>query len=180
MAIGGIMLNDKRAQQYTPTYPYMQINVYFAIPKGMPYATFAKIVMPFSRIVWISILSTVILAILLIILTKNIPFIDWQYDSHPGLLLDVLNTLLGGSIVKTPIRNYARVGLAVWLLATLVLRNAYLGSMFKFLQAQILAIPVDTIEKIIEYNYTVYAVPMIYTILYDIEPRLQNQLCIFT
>lgn len=53
--------------------------------------------------------------------------------------------------------------------------NAYVGSMFDFLQAQVNERHIDTIEQVVELNYTIYAAPAPYDILYFSKPQVRQQ-----
>lgn len=172
------MITNKRLERFSATYPYIVLNIFFALPAGIPYTTFEKIAMPFSTGVWIAIFCICILAIVVLSLIKKITFINWRFDSNSALILSVINTFLGGTTTETPNRNYAKFGLIVWLLTTFIIRNAYLGSMFNYLQAQIHSMPVDTIDKVTQFNYTIYAEPSLYKVLYDSEPNLRKQFSI--
>lgn len=75
-----------------------------------------------------------------------------------------------------PYKNSARVAFGIWMFSTLILRNAYQGSLFKHLQSQIQSRPVDTLAKISELNYTLYVIPVIYDIIHANNPNLRKQL----
>lgn len=67
------------------------------------------------------------------------------------------------------------LGMILWLLATFVLRNVYLGALVDLLAGQIDEDPVDTIERVIQYNYTIYCTPATYEMFYRSMPRIRNQ-----
>lgn len=104
------------------------------------------------------------------------PFMKWPSMSYSAIILVVFNTFLGGSITRTPSRNYARLGLIIWMLSTFVLRCPYSGNLFNILQAQMFTTPVDTIRQFIEYNYTIYAsLAYGYEILNKSVPSIRKQ-----
>lgn len=179
------MQTIKRSMRLTPTISYFPLNTHFATPMGIPYTSLDKIAMPFSNTVWMAILVVCFLAIITLILIKYINYSSngrlkmgraRKYLGYSALILNIINTLLGGSTVQTPIRHYARFGFIIWLFATFILRNAYLGSMINFLQAPIYNQPIDTIEKVLRFNYSIYAAPVLHDVLYENSPALRKLL----
>lgn len=152
------------------------------IPVGVPYSALQKIVLPFGRHIWMSVCAILIVVILAIYILKCFKWYN-RMDHNPNNantnpIFDIINIFLGASIARMVLNNYLRCIFAVWMLSTLVLRNAYQGSLFNFLQAQIRTQAVDTIAKIIEYNYTLYATPVISYALSESTPGVRNQLSI--
>lgn len=90
-------------------------------------------------------------------------------------LLNMTNVFLGGSMTQVMNWNARRI-FAVWLLSSLILRNAYQGSLFNFLQSQVRQQPVDTIAKIIEFNYSLYVTKATSDVLIERTPKLRTQL----
>lgn len=87
-----------------------------------------------------------------------------------------INLLFGGSLSRVPCFLSARAILCIWLMATLILRNAYFGAMFNFLQTKMNHSPINTISKIMEFNYTLYLGTGIYDVMYWSFPNLRQQL----
>lgn len=174
------MQTIQRSRRLTPTISYFPLNAHFAMPMGIPYTSLDKIAMPFTSGVWMAILIVFFLAVITMVLIKNIVCPSKSASTrhtnkgYSALILSIINTLLGGSTVQTPNRHYARLGFIIWLFSTFILRNAYLGSMINFLQAQIYSQPIDTVEKVIRFNYSIYAVPAIHDVLYESSPALRS------
>jgi hypothetical protein len=66
---------------------------------------------------------------------------------------------LGGSHLVLPTRNFARFILMNYILFCLVLRSAYLGKQFEFMQIEMRKPGIDSIEEMIQENYTLYVFP---------------------
>lgn len=64
------------------------------------------------------------------------------------------NIIFGGGIIALPGRNFARYLLAIFILFCLVLRTAYQGKQFEFLQKDMRPADIETIEDMIENNFT--------------------------
>lgn len=138
------------------------------IPASVPYSSLKKIQMPFDTAVWIWILIAFIAALFFTYHRIN--------PSRLTSFFDVINIFLGGPIMQMPQRSIIKFALSVWMLATLVLRNAYHGKMFNFLQAQLYAQPVDTLAKVEHFNYTIFVMPIVYEVLSYNMPQLRPQL----
>lgn len=78
-------------------------------------------------------------------------------------------------MTERTLHENAMLGLILWLMATFILRNIYLGSLFELLTDQVNEDPVDTLDKIVEHNYTIYCTPSSYEIMYKNMPHLRSQ-----
>lgn len=155
------------------------MSVYLASAIGVPYTSIEKIAMPFTFEVWICLLATMLIVIFLFYFCGRVKAnVQSELRTAQGtiaLIMDILNSAFGGPLSEASIRNGSRFGFAVWLLMSFILRNLYSGSVFTFLQAQVNERPVDTIDRVIELNYIIYATPATYDALYESEPRLRKQ-----
>jgi hypothetical protein len=61
--------------------------------------------------------------------------------------------------MSLPNRNFARFILMNYLLFCLVLRSAYLGKQFEFMQSEMRKPGIDSIDEMIQENYTLYVFP---------------------
>lgn len=57
----------------------------------------------------------------------------------------------------------------------MILQSAYLGSVFTLLQAKIYSEPVNSIEKIIRHNYSVFVTSAGYHMVNDSIPYIESQ-----
>lgn len=71
---------------------------------------------------------------------------------------NMVNICLGGTITihDIPLRNFARSMLMIWLLATLVLRNAYQGKLFDNLRSHQRMAPFYHLNELYESNLKLY------------------------
>lgn len=88
--------------------------------------------------------------------------------------MNMINICLGGSISTSPRRNFARYMLIVWLFGCIILRNAYQGSLFDVLRKPKSAPPKDTLDAMLDANYSLYMRPNLYY-LFDNISKAHNQ-----
>lgn len=169
LTVAGFFRTADRVQVYSAAFPHLYVCMNLFAPVGIPYTSLQKIILPFSLWVWIYILIAFILVLCTIRLMK-FPL--------SRAYINVISIFMGGTIPVNdmPQRNYARLAFAIWMFSTLILRNAYQGSLFEHLQSQIEARPVDTLAKISQYNYSLYVSPFIYNIINASHPNLRKQL----
>lgn len=157
-----MIASPKQRQGLKSTFPHLYVNLKFFIPIGVPYTALEKIAIPFTVVVWILIVLIFAIVCHLFKVGQSI--------------LDVINIFLGGGVSQEPRAFKPRFILLVWMFGALILRNAYHGALFEILQSQIRYQPVDTTDRIVEYNYTFYVSPVAYDMLYHGIPILRNQL----
>lgn len=166
------------------TFPYMYASINLLIPFGVPYSSIQKITLPFTRTVWVYIFVTFLLTLVAVQLIKwKIRKTHLNIDQPTAkLYLNTISICMGNSIIESeiPKRHYARFSLIILVIFAFIIRNAYQGSLFIFLQAQIQAQPVDTLDKIMQYNYTLYVIPVNYEFLSASNPNLRKQLSVFS
>lgn len=75
--------------------------------------------------------------------------------THPAL--NVLYAFFGLGQTILPRRSFARFLLMVLILFSLIIRTAYQGKSFEFLQQDMRKKDVQTIAELLEKNYTLYA-----------------------
>lgn len=174
------MLTHKRINFVTPTFPHVYESLRLISPRGTPFTSLEKIVLPFTNSLWLFIFLALLISILTIyfvMLTINPCRFRYGAAGHFTVYaFDFINLLFGGSLTRMSRFQSARMVLGAWLLATLILRNTYFGAMFNFLQTKMHHSPVNTISKIMELNYTLYLGTGIYDVMYWSFPNLRNQL----
>lgn len=87
--------------------------------------------------------------------------------------INMMNICLGGGIVTIPTRNFARTMFIVWMFGCVIIRNAYLGSLFMMMQKRRNKYPFATMDELIDANYTLY-VPDTLMYLFDGFPRAKQ------
>lgn len=170
-----------RTMYFSSPESHLAVSMHFAYFRGMPLSSMRRILMPFSNILWLFILACIVSMVFLLCLNKKkrTPILQDKRskssNDFEASIFDVFSTFLGLPLTVTAFRNNMMLGLILWLLATFVLRNVYLGAVFNLLAAQINEDPVDTIERVIQHNYTVYCTPATYELFYKSMPRIRNQ-----
>lgn len=165
-----MVTNTERSNKFTASFPHLFMHLIFATPIGEPYSEYAKIILPFEWPIWISICALFIVTILTIYVLEYVkcPCLPGRNSST---ILNMINIFLGGGVPQIVKRNSARMFLIVWLMSSLILRNAYQGSLFNFLQSQTRIRPEYTLEKIIESDYPVYAIS---EVIFENIPKLRK------
>lgn len=171
----------ERNANYSNSYFHYYAAFNFAIPKGLQYTSLQRILLPFQSIVWLLILVIVLGALKFIMLftlhfKQSRSFLFGPNNYTP--FLNFINIFLGGAITRPPQRNFARTILSIWILGSLILRNSYQGSLFNFLQTQKPIQLVDTINKIAQFNYTLYTMPTVFEMMYEGAPKIRKQLSV--
>ncbi|XP_037932774.1 ionotropic receptor 21a-like [Teleopsis dalmanni] len=160
IAIGGYMYNKMHSSIMQATFPYLSSSVYVIIPKGRQMSPYERLVKPFGNIIWICLGFSVLFAIFIIFGVKLfckievLNFIFGQKNRLP--FTNLWSSLYGVGLHRLPRRNFARYLLTVWILYTLVLRNAYLSELFSILQDGRTRTSLQTVDELIEKNYTFY------------------------
>lgn len=176
MTIGAFSVREDRSRIFSLTKPYLPISVHFACPVGVPYSSIERITMPFSNEIWICVVVYILVASIYLFMNKSVYYDNkLKRNAVVTIVCDVWDLFLNGQLHIRTRRNSARFMLIVWVLMTFVLRNIYLASLFHLLQAQVNDQAVDTIERIIEYKYTVYTTPATYELLYRTVPALRGK-----
>lgn len=163
IAVGGLTASPAQRLKVWSTFPHIFLNLKFFLPISPPYTPLEKIGLPFALAVWIWTFVTLLFIICCRIFNFGMP------------ILDVISTMLGGGVVQEPSTFNPRFVLLIWLSVTLILRTVYHGVLFEILQLQVRGPRIDTLDKIVEYNYTFYASPVAYDMLYHGVPALRPQ-----
>lgn len=139
--------------------PYLFMPVYLAVPVGMLYTDFEKLILPFDDTVWLWIGLTFVSAFTTIFILKFVKrrirkFVIGGDVSIPSL--NILSIVCGIGMTKLPTRNFARFLMIQFVLYCLIMRTAYQGMMFEFLQKDMRKPEVKSLEEMIEKNFTFY------------------------
>ncbi|XP_073829015.1 uncharacterized protein [Musca autumnalis] len=170
------MYNKDRADHMSASASYLNLPYILAMPKGKPLTPFQRLIKPFRYIIWSCFTSSFFFAILMIYYvrflgkTKLIDFIFGQGNRLP--FTNLLSTLLGGAVYSIlPYRNFARFLLTVWILYTLVLRTAYSGALYNILQDGKARNNLQTLQEVVDHNFTIYAFPAVAKVLEFLDPK---------
>lgn len=152
----------------------------YAIPPGKSYTALEKLFFPFHIRVWICSCVTIVIAMVVIIMLKLTPrtyryFVIGKSNDMP--FFNMLNVCLGGTISahNSPSRNFARSVLLIWLLSTLILRNAYQGKLFHNLRSNQHNLPYFRLDELYESDMKLYLPDAYYQIVADIIPKYKHR-----
>lgn len=159
--LGNLNLKLDRSLIMDFSFGYYLDTLIFVIPRGQPYSSFHKLLLPFDRIVWMSLFVTILLsaAIIALILCQKRKvkrFVFGHGINYP--FLNMLIALFGGSQNKLPIRNFARYLLMSFLMFCFVIRSLYQGSLYQFLQSSDSQPEVESIDEMSQLDYKFYMI----------------------
>lgn len=159
LIFGNFMLRGSRLPIMDHSVPYFSNPLMFMIPPSKRFTHFEKLLQPFDETVWILLLLVVLFA-LLVTLMLTLKFKKLQpYVYGSGMRDPVMNALVGifgGSQLKLPKENFSRVLLMMFLILCLVMRSAYQGSLYKFLQSDRHHKELQSVDEMIERNFEFY------------------------
>ncbi|XP_053699479.1 uncharacterized protein LOC128746456 [Sabethes cyaneus] len=136
--ISSLGLTEKRMTLLSPGTFHFTTDLIFAVPSGRQYSAFEKLFLPLSAGTWYVVCGFLVGALITIAFVKvqKSRVQDFVFGLNIRTpTLNLLSVLFGGSSVRCPTRNFARTLLMLWTLCTLVVRTAYQGSLYKYLQA---------------------------------------------
>lgn len=84
---------------------------------------------------------------------------------------------LGGTISLNhlPMRSFARTMLLIWLLSTLILRNAYQGKLFDYLRGDQRMAPLFNLDDLYESDLELHVFDSYYQNIVDNFPELKHR-----
>lgn len=141
------------------TQTFMSFDDSIAVPPPGTYNAYEKLLMPFDEATWLSIAFTFAFLFGAIIALRF---------ARPGIrnvvlgkqtkapALDVLRAFFGISQIKTPSKHFARFLLLIVIFSSLIIRTAYQGKMFEFMNKEILKPNVKSIKEMIDKNFTFF------------------------
>lgn len=145
---------NQRVSETFFTYSYG-----FVIPHGELYTPFEKLLLPFDFDTWIWLLVFMVAGVVTIEVIKRTnkrieSFVFGRDVNTP--ILNLVTAIFGLGQIVLPRRNFARYLLMMFILFCLIMRTAYQGKMFEFLQKPMRKPAVKTIAEMIEKNFTLY------------------------
>lgn len=149
---------------HSVTFPHYYDSLGFVKPIEVPYTALQKLLMPFLHAVWFWLLAAFVAVSIV------------HYLVFGQSLFDQIIIVMGGSLTRIPRAITPRSLISMWMLATLILRNAYQGALFDILQAQIQYQPVENNKDLIRFNYVIYCEENACGYLKIILPHLMPQL----
>lgn len=150
--------NKRTVQTHIFTRPVYTFEKFIAVPPGHEYNGYEKMILPFDEKTWMWIEITFVAAFVTIFLLRFVRpdignFVIGRRTAAP--ILNVLRIFFGQASTF-PRRSFARFLLLVFILFSLIIRTAYQGKTFEFLQKEMRKQTVKTIEEMIDQNFTFY------------------------
>lgn len=176
LTLGAIVVAASRAEKYSMSFAYVYGFLLYAIPPGKPYSSFEKLFFPFKIIIWSCICTLFVIAAIVLVALKLMPrknrdFFIGKSNNMP--FFNMVTICLGGtvSIKDMPLRNFARSMLLIWLLLTLVLRNAYQGKLYDNLRSHQRMAPFYRLHELYESNLNLFLYESFYQNVADVMPE---------
>lgn len=149
----------KSTKRYFGTQPYHYEKLVIVVPPGQLYTSFEKLFLPFEIEVWTWIIITFVVVFSTILIVNFLPpfvgdFVFGRNVVTPSLNVWIAFSGLGQTIL--PSRNFARFLLMCFILFSLIIRTAYQGKSFEFLQKEMRKKTVQTIDEMITKNFTLH------------------------
>lgn len=146
----------------TSTENYYSVPFVIIIPPGDTFSPFEKLFRPFQLGVWIALLTTFIVAVTIVTITKlqktSIREFVFGADNHSPYL-NILSIFLGVSLPRLPRKNFARSLLMMFIIFSIVKRTIYQGILFQFIQADDRNKEVQSIDELIYKDFKVFMMP---------------------
>lgn len=144
---------------FLSTRPYIYSKIYVAVPPGEIYGPYEKLILPYDETVWILIASTFLVAFSIVfivcLMKKQIGEIVFgRKISTPAL--NIVMIFCGIPQHLIPSRFFARYIAMMFILYSLIIRTAWQGKMFEFLQKEMRKPQLKTMREIVKKGYTVY------------------------
>lgn len=179
MSMGALTLSAERDELYDITFPYFHGSLIFAIPSGKPYTSLEKLFFPFYKSVWFNLIllftsATMIITWMKFLTKKKREFLIGKQNSSP--FFNMIVVCFGGVMNPIPTRNFARTALLNWIVFAMIVRNAYQGTLFGFLNGEQRHRPLYTLTDIFEKsNVDIYLWTARFQEIYDAVPLIRKR-----
>jgi hypothetical protein len=114
------------------------------------------LIKPFEPSLWTLLASVCIFGVICVPVVRKIRFGRFHHDSSSIQYINLLIIFLGGSQVKLPRRNFNRILLVIFAIFCIVMRTAYQGKLFAFMQNGNRQKGPTEIDEMIDRNYNFY------------------------
>jgi hypothetical protein len=159
---------SENSQNYTfftnhaETYPIMYQEFETVVTKGLAYTPIEKLFLPFDLETWIMIMITFAIGFLTIFIIYRCNrfvqrFVFGTFVRDPSLYLTSI--FFGIGVTRLPTRNFARYLFMVFTLYCLIIRTAYQGKMYEFLNKDMRKPTAKTMDDIADMK-----IPMLYEV----------------
>lgn len=139
--------------------PFLFRDSLLAVPVGKKYNGYEKLLLPYESAVWSWIIVTFAAAFSTIFVLKFTAqtfrrFIIGSTTKTPTL--NVLRIFFGASQIKSPGRNFARFLAMLFIIYSMIIRTAWQGKMFEFMQKEMRKAEVKSISEMSAKNFTFF------------------------
>lgn len=158
IAIGTYYLTLTRAK-FMSYSEYSRSQIVLVVPPGIPLNAYEKLISPFNKNTWITLLVTFFFAILLILAVKLQSkalqnFVFGKNNTTP--YFNMFDILMNGSQHVKPRQNFSRSLLMIFVLFCIIIRTSYQAALFQFLQTNQRHAEIETIDELIAQKYDIY------------------------
>lgn len=166
LAINDLWLTKNRIIYFSATKSYLDDDLVFIIPPGSELTSVDKLVHPLNIRVWILLLASFITGYFIIFIIKLHSKGVQKFFFGNRVRYQYLNMwagLLGVPQHRLPTRNFSRFILIMFLVFSLIIRNAYQGSMFKIMRSNVKHKEIQTIDEIFaekDFKFYILAINM--------------------
>ncbi|XP_055910518.1 uncharacterized protein LOC129944881 [Eupeodes corollae] len=163
LAIGGFGGSDPSRWLFTPSIVYHSSPFVYVV-RAKELSAIGRLAKPFSIQLWIALVGVLAIGFSFIIILRFMNPVTTQYilgDKNDAPTLNFFAIILGYPVNRTPLanRNFARYILLLLLILTLVIRNAYQGSLYEaILRDGFVRIP-SGLKEIVKWNYKILISP---------------------
>jgi hypothetical protein len=149
---------------YTKTYPVYYSQYGYTITKGLSYTPMEKLLLPFDLETWIMIIITFAIGFLTIFIIYRCNrfvqrFVFGTFIRDPSL--NLTSIFFGIGVTRLPGRNFARYLFMIFTLYCLIIRTAYQGKMFEFLNTDVKRPTAKVEQNLIDWKIPVLSVSQI-------------------
>jgi hypothetical protein len=174
MVIGDYFLKQTRIKFVDSSESYLNYPVLLVVPRGERFTPMEKLVRPFEQVVWILLLTAFSVGLMVIFvvnfMSKQIQsFVYGEKVKQP--VMNMLVVIIGSQQRVLPMGNFARFILMMFIILCLVLRSIYQGSLYQFLQSDGRHKEVQSIQEMVEKDFTFLTYDSYYDIIND-NPEL--------
>lgn len=163
-------LKSSRVKYLDSSTPYMSEPFVFLVPPGRELTPVEQLTIPFSLVLWMMILMCFLIGFVVICAVKfnhNEEFVFGARVENP--CLNMFIGFIGGTQRSLPGRNFARFLLVCFLMYSLVIRTLYQGSFYQMLQSNDRKGEVQTIDEMIQNDFSFYALMLNLDVIQGIQ-----------
>lgn len=159
LTLGYFFKSHDRDRVMTASWNYHTSKSYWIVPPGKPYTSFEKLFKPFKNRLWTAVALAFILSNVLICIFNRIFVHYWKFifgDRADCPYYDNFTITFGGVIPIEPAKNFARIIFIFYVFYWLIVRSAYQGALFQFLQKDSTKPHLKNTKEMIENDFTFY------------------------